>query len=154
MALVLVFIGLDLAGVLDDRSDKFPIRDSCPQHLGDRSLNEDTVFFTFNGQTDVDAATLSCGDFHSETLLRKVHLTRIRRVDLDRRSSASDLESKRGRVCHGYNGDDGLAKNRRLGAVRCGCNERASQRALMSNDEPRLIAFTLPFTWMVVFLHP
>lgn len=97
--------------------DKFPVDDSRLKHLRDRLLRKHAVLLALYRKVDVDAAAFRRCDLHVQAILRQEDMARVRRVQLDRRRNAGDLELERRRVGDCDGGDDGLDEDARLRAV-------------------------------------
>ena len=84
------------AAVFDDAGDKSPALDCGPGHSRDGFLFKYSLLLSFNWQADVNRAALCREYLHSETVLRKIDLTRICVIELDGRSRTGDLDRERG----------------------------------------------------------
>ena len=106
-----------LAGVLHRRRHQLARHNCSAEHLGYRMLVEDALLLALHRQTDVDAAALRRRDLDGEGVLREVDLPHVRRVELDRRADAGDLDREVGRFGYRDGRDDGVDKDRGLFAV-------------------------------------
>lgn len=106
--------------MLYSRRDQLAVLDHSLEHLRHRMLTKDTLLLAFNGKLNVDCAALRCRNLNAEAVLRKVDGTRVRRIELNHGSGASNLQLERRRVGYRDRGDHGLDKHAGLRAVHYG----------------------------------
>ena len=87
----------NLARVLHNRAHQLATLHDRLQHLRHGLLLEHALLLALDGQADVDAAALRRRDLDGEGVLREVDLPHVRRVELDRRADAGDLDREVGR---------------------------------------------------------
>lgn len=143
--------------MLNNASNKLPILDHRLQHLGYRLFFKHPVLLTLDRQADVDGTALGRRDLSIEAVLGEVDLSGIRRVDLDHRRGAGDLDSEGGRRGDGDGGDDGFDEDGGLHAViymRKFDVSSETNRGKRERDVQMVTALTFPLITTVVFLHP
>ena len=86
--------------MFDCGRDKLPTDNRRPEHLRHGMLVKHAILLPLDRQADVDAAAFGRRDLGIQTLLREVDLARVRRVELDHRRLACNLQSERRRVRH------------------------------------------------------
>ena len=116
--------------VFDDAGDKSTALDCGPEHFRDGFLFKYSLLLSFNWQADINRAALCREYLHSETVLRKIDLTRVCIIQLDGRGRTGDLDSERGRGRDGDGRYHRIDKHRRLCAIHYGIvvNHRLGQR--------------------------